>query len=98
MKPETLKLKPEFIGKAIYEGSEKGPARMGDTAGSYMRHSLFNEEHGKFHVITLASSKVVPKGAWVEVVEPKLHVDYGVNGRNVEPARNVWAKELVVVK
>lgn len=98
MKQETLKLKPEFIGDSIYDGFEQGPSQMNGQKGNYIRHKLFNEKHGVFHVITSQSAEVIPQGATVKVENPLLFIDYSVNGRNVEPAKNVWAEKIVVVR
>ena len=97
MNQKTLKLKPEFIGKAIYDGFEKGPEVMDGVKGTYFRHLLFNEEHGSFHVITKATPTTIDKGQWVEVIDPVLYIDYDVNGRGMEPAKNIWADKLEVV-
>ena len=98
MKRETLKLKPEFIGKAIYKGQEAAPERIDDTKGRYVRHVLFNEEHGLFHVITKATSVTYPVGGWVEVVNPLFYPDTSVNGANMTPANNVIADSLKIVQ
>lgn len=98
MKQKTLKLKPDFIGKAIYDSFEKGPEQMDGQKGSYLRHTLFNEKHGSFHVITPASVSTIEPGKWVEVVNPLLYIDGDVNGYGIEPAKNVWAEKLEVVK
>ena len=98
MKPETLVLKPEFIGQAIYEGFEQGPQQVNGKRGSYLRHQLFSEVHGVFNVITSANVPTIEVGKMVECVNPMLYIDYGVNGRNVEPAKNVLAEKFVVVK
>ncbi|RRD31490.1 hypothetical protein EII38_04500 [Streptococcus minor] len=98
MKPETLVLKPEFVGKAIYEGFEQGPRVVNGKQGSYLRHQLFSEKHGIFHVITASTVSTIEAGKTVECVNPILFIDFGVNGRNVEPAKNVLAENLLVVK
>lgn len=98
MKSETLVLKPEFVGKAIYEGFEQGPRVVNGKQGSYLRHQLFSEKHGIFHAITPSSVAVIELGKEVQCVNPLLFIDFGVNGRNVEPAKNVLAEKLVVVK
>ncbi|MCC9855941.1 hypothetical protein HK170_00360 [Streptococcus agalactiae] len=98
MKQETLVLLPNFIGDAIYEGFEAGPAQLNGKKGSYTRHILFNEKHGKFYVYTPASSRVIGNGKMVTVEKPLLFIDTTFNGRNIEPAKNVWAEKLIEVK
>lgn len=98
MKPETLVLKPTFVGKAIYEGFEQGPQQLNGKRGNYSRHKLFSETHGIFNVITSADVPAVERGKLVECVNPILYIDRSVNGRGVEPAKNVIAEKLVMVK
>ncbi|HGD4405249.1 TPA: hypothetical protein ACIOW1_001497 [Streptococcus agalactiae] len=61
MKQETLVLLPNFIGDAIYEGFEAGPAQLNGKKGSYTRHILFNEKHGKFSSNVILFSFIVFK-------------------------------------
>lgn len=96
MKLETLKLNSDFVGQAYYEGQGDAPAVVNGQRGQYVRHILNNERHGQFHVVTLASAEVFPHDALVEIIEPLFFEDY-VNGRNVAPAVNVFAKGLKVV-
>lgn len=96
MKLETLKLNPDFVGQAYYEGQGTAPTVVNGQRGQFARHILNNERHGQFHVITPASAEVIPHDVLVEIIEPLFYEDY-VNGRNVAPAINVLAKGLKVV-
>ncbi len=51
MKQETLVLLPNFIGDAIYEGFEAGPAQLNGKKGSYTRHILFNRLPAKQNMV-----------------------------------------------
>lgn len=96
MKLETLKLNPDFVGQAYYEGQGTAPTIVNGQRGQYARHILNNERHGQFHVITPATAEVHPHDALVEIIDPLFFEDY-VNGRSVAPAINVLAKGLKVV-
>ena len=97
MKLETIKLKKEFVGRAWYESLGQSPSSVFGQRGQYQRHIVSSEAHGQFHVITPASSEVIPYDAEIEIVNPVFYSDY-LNGRNVQPAFNVYAEKIVVVK
>lgn len=91
-------LNNQFIGRAIYEGQESAPQQVDGAKGNYVLHRLYSERHGIFHVITKATTKAYPAGAWVEVDGGLLYPDTSVNGVNLQPSFNVLAKGLKLVK
>lgn len=97
MKLETLRLKPDFVGQAYYEGQGTAPTVVNGQRGQFARHILNSERHGTFHVITTATTEVIPHDSLVEVVDPIFLEDY-VNGRNVSPSLNIMAKGFNIIK
>lgn len=98
VKRESLAIKPDALGKLLYVGQETAPRQVDGKEGKYQRHRLASDVHGFFDVIAPAGTVVFEQDAEVRVIDPVLYPDRGVNGRDVAPALNVYAKGLEIVK
>lgn len=92
---DILEYDLKTIGKCRYEKLGQAPTRVNDEPGTYQRHIVNIERDGVFHIITPALPHTFAYDDEVEIDGEAFFLeDTSWNGRDVAPARNVFAKNI----
>ena len=92
---DILQYDPKTIGTFRYETLGQAPNQVNTVSGTFQRHIVNNGKDGVFHVITPALPHTFDYDEEVELSgDAFFFEDTSWNGRDVSPARNIFATNL----